>query len=218
MKKIETDSTNKMQKKINKKSGQSRSVHAHMSKEEKVSVGISSAHRLLHPMHTVLVSCIGKTGKPNIITLAWAMPTSVNPPLVAISLRPDRHSFTLIQETKEFIVNIPTMEILNEILFCGRKSGRDHDKFKETGLTPSPAKKVKAPIIKEAVAHLECKLHSQFTTGDHTILIGEIVEAYADKEAFTEEYNLQKAKMIFHLGANNFTTIKNKVFTPKLQT
>lgn len=183
---------------------------------EKSDVNLSSAYRLLHPMHTVLVSCIGKTGKPNIITLAWAMPTSINPPLVAISLRPDRHSFTLIQETKEFIVNIPTMEILNETLFCGRRSGRDHDKFKETSLTPLPAKKVKAPIIKECIAHLECKLHSQFITGDHTIFVGEIVAAYADKETFTEEYNLEKAKMVFHLGANNFTTVEKKVITPQL--
>jgi len=182
----------------------------------KSNVNLSSAYRLLHPMHTVLVSCIGKTGKPNIITLAWAMPTSINPPLVAISISPKRFSHTLIEESKEFVVNIPTMNILKETLFCGRKSGRDHDKFKEAGLTPLPAKKVKVPIIKECVAHLECKLHSQFTTGDHTIFVGEIVEAYADKEAFTEEYNLEKVKMIFHLGANEFATLENKIFIPQV--
>ncbi len=183
---------------------------------EKSNVNLSSAYRLLHPMHTVLVSCIDKTGKPNIITLAWAMPTSINPPLVAISISPRRFSHMLIEESKEFVVNIPTMNILKETLFCGRKSGRDHDKFKETGLTASPAKKVKVPIIKECVAHLECKLHSQFTTGDHTIFVGEIVEAYADKEAFKEEYNLEKVKMIFHLGANEFATLETKVFAPPL--
>lgn len=183
---------------------------------EKAEVNVSSAYRLLHPMHTVLVSCIGKAGKPNIITLAWAMPTSVNPPLVAISIRPERHSYALIEEAKEFVVNIPTINILKETLFCGRRSGRDYDKFKETGLTPLPAKKVKPPIIKECVAHLECKLHSQFTTGDHTIFVGEIVEAYADKEAFTERYDLRKARMIFHLGGDEFATLKLKVFKPRL--
>lgn len=183
---------------------------------EKVEVGVSSSYRLLHPMHTVLVSCVGKSGKPNIITLAWAMPTSINPPLVAVSIAPRRHSHSLIAEAKEFIVNIPTIDILKETLFCGRVSGKEHDKFKEAGLTPLPAKKVKSPAIKECVAHLECKLHSQFTTGDHTILVGEIVEAYADKEAFTDGYNLEKARMIFHLGGNDFATLKPKVFTPKL--
>jgi flavin reductase (DIM6/NTAB) family NADH-FMN oxidoreductase RutF len=73
-------------------------------------------------MHTVLVSCVGKRGRPNIITLAWAMPTSINPPLVAVSIALRRHSYLLIEKTKEFVVNIPTMDILNETLFCGRKA------------------------------------------------------------------------------------------------
>jgi len=187
-----------------------------MPEKEMNDVALSSASRLLHPMHTVLVSCKGKTGKPNIITLAWAMPTSVKPPLVAISLRPKRHSYKLIEKTKEFVVNIPTMDILKATLFCGRRSGKTHDKFKETGLTPLPARKVKPPIIKECVAHVECKLHSQYTTGDHTIFVGEIVDAYADKGVFTKEYKLKKARMIFHLGGDEFATLKLKVYRPKL--
>jgi len=188
-----------------------------MSEKTKGDISPSSASRLLHPMHTVLVSCVGKSGKPNIITLAWAMPTSINPPLVAISIAPRRHSHGLIEETKEFVVNIPTIDILKETLFCGRVSGKDHDKFKESGLTPLPAKKVKPPAIKECVAHLECKLHSQFTTGDHTIFVGEIVEAYADTDIFTETYNLKKAKMVFHLGGNEFATLNSKVLMPTLK-
>jgi flavin reductase (DIM6/NTAB) family NADH-FMN oxidoreductase RutF len=182
---------------------------------EKASVGSSSIFRLLHPMHTVLVTSVGKDGNANIITLAWAMPTSGNPPLVAISISPNRYSRSLIEETKEFVVNIPTMDILNETFFCGAVSGRDHDKFKESGLTALPAHKVKPPIIKECVAHLECKLHSQFQTGDHTIFVGEIVEAYADKDSFTGAYDVKKAKMIFHLGGNEFATLEPKVSKPK---
>jgi flavin reductase (DIM6/NTAB) family NADH-FMN oxidoreductase RutF len=183
----------------------------------KLKVNLSSVYRLIHPMHTVLVSCAGKNRESNIITLAWVMPTSINPPLVAVSIAPRRHSYKLIEETKEFVINIPTMDILNETLFCGRRSGKTLNKFKETGLTASRSRKVKPPMIKECVAHLECKLQSQFKTGDHTILIGEIVEAYADKEAFTDEYDLKKAKMIFHLGADDFATLNTKVFTSKLK-
>jgi flavin reductase (DIM6/NTAB) family NADH-FMN oxidoreductase RutF len=186
------------------------------SKKEVVNVGASSAYRLLHPMHTVLVSCVDKAGKPNIITLAWVMPTSIDPPLVAVSIAPRRHSYRLIEETKEFVVNIPTMDILKETLFCGRRSGKTHDKFKETGLTASRSRKVKPPTIKECVAHLECKLQSKFATGDHTIFVGEIVEAYGDKEAFTDRYDSEKARMIFHLGADDFATLDPKVFKPKL--
>lgn len=187
-----------------------------MSRKDQINITPSSAYKLLHPMHTLLVSCIGKDDKPNIITLAWVTPTSISPPLVALSISPRRHSYTLIEETKEWVVNTPTMKILKQTLFCGRRSGRDHDKFKELDLTPLPAKKVKPPIIKECAAHLECKLHSKFLTGDHTLFIGKIVEAYADKEAFIEGYNLEEARMIFHLGANDFATLKPKVFTPKL--
>ncbi len=183
---------------------------------EKADVDLQSACRLIHPMHTVLVSCVGKTGKPNIITLAWAMPTSINPPLVAISIAPKRYSHALIEETKEFVVNIPTMSILDATLFCGRKSGKEHDKFEEAKLTPLPSKKVKPPIIKECVAHLECKLHSQHTTGDHTLFVGQAVAAYVDKGVFTEMFDLKKAKMVFHIGGNNFATLTSKVHKPKL--
>ena len=123
----------------------------------KTQVNIASAYRLLHPMHTVLVSCVGKAGKPNITTLAWAMPTSINPPLVAISLAPTRHSHTLIEESGEFIVNIPTLETLQAVYACGSLTGRSFDKFKKTNLTPMPGKKVKAPAIRECIAHLECQ-------------------------------------------------------------
>lgn len=183
---------------------------------KKVKTHLFNAYRIMHPMHTVLVTCIDKTGKANIITLAWAMPTSINPPLIAISIRSTRHSYKLIQETGEFVVNIPTMKIVKETLFCGRRSGRSYDKFKETKLTPLPAKTVKAPIIKECVAHLECKLRQTFTTGDHDIFVGEVTEAYADENSFKEEFDLEKAKLIYHLGGNKFTTLSHEIIEPSL--
>ncbi len=187
-----------------------------MEEGEKVGVDLSVANRLLHPMHTVLVSCIGKGGKYNIITLAWAMPTSHSPPLVAVSISPRRYSYALIEETEEFVVNIPGMNIVKQTLFCGRVSGRDCDKFKDLGLTPMAARKVKPPIIKECVAHLECRLRSQFTTGDHTIFVGEVVEAYADKEAFKQGYNLERVRLVYHVGENEFATLEPRLFTPEL--
>jgi flavin reductase (DIM6/NTAB) family NADH-FMN oxidoreductase RutF len=168
-------------------------------------------------MHTVLVSCIGKKGKPNIITLAWTMPTSFDPPLIALSIAHKRHSHTLISESMELVINIPTMNILKETLFCGRTSGRDRDKFKETGLTPIPARKVKPPIIKECIAHLECKLINQMITGDHTLFIGKIIEAYANEGVFTEKYNLKKANRIFYVHGNDFITLNPKIFTANLK-
>jgi flavin reductase (DIM6/NTAB) family NADH-FMN oxidoreductase RutF len=178
----------------------------------KTQVNIASAYRLLHPMHTVLVSCSGKAGKPNITTLAWAMPTSINPPLLAISLAPTCHSHTLIDESGEFIVNIPTLETLQAVYACGSLTGRSFDKFKKTNLTPMPAKKVKAPAIRECIAHLECSVDSKFTTGDHTVFVGKILEAYADMGVFTESYDLKKARMLYHTGGNNFAILDPKIY------
>ena len=181
---------------------------------EKTNVDSSTAYRLLHPMHTVLVSCVGIAGKPNVLPLAWAMPTSHDPALVAISVSPNRYSHGLIEETGEFVVNLPTVDIVKETLACGRASGKNHDKFSETGLTPLPARKVKAPIIKECIAHLECKLESKFTTGDHTVFVGEVIEAYANKGAFTDKYDIEKVRMLFHLGGNVFSTLDPKLYKP----
>jgi len=180
----------------------------------KTQVNITTAYRLLHPMHTVLVSCVGKAAKPNVTTLAWAMPTSIEPPLLAISVAPTRHSHTLIEESGEFVVNIPTLEILQAVYACGSLTGRSFDKFKKTNLTPMPAKKVKAPAIRECIAHLECKVDSKFTTGDHTVFVGKILEAYADMGVFTESYDLKKARMLFHAGGNNFAILDPKIYKP----
>jgi len=180
----------------------------------KSQVNISSAYRLLHPMHTVLVSCVGKAGKPNITTLAWAMPTSIGPPLVAISLSPKRYSHTLIEESGDFVVNIPTLEILQAVYACGSLSGRSFDKFKKTSLMPMPSKKVKAPAIRECIAHLECSVEDKFTTGDHTVFVGKILEAYAEQGVFAETYDLKKARMLYHLGGNNFAVLDPKIYKP----
>ncbi len=164
-------------------------------------------------MHTVLVSCVGKAGKPNVTTLAWAMPTSINPPLLAISLAPTRHSHPLIEESGEFIVNVPTLELLQAVYSCGSLTGRSFDKFKKANLTPMPAKRVKAPAIRECIAHLECEIDGQLTTGDHTIFVGKILEAYADMGVFTESgYDLKKVRMLYHAGGNNFLVLDPKIY------
>jgi flavin reductase (DIM6/NTAB) family NADH-FMN oxidoreductase RutF len=184
---------------------------------KKFDVDLPQAYRLLHPKHTILLSCTDKKGKANIITLAWCMPVSANPPMLAISIRPTRYSYKMIDEIKEFVVNIPTMDIVKETLFCGRRSGKQHDKFKETGLTPLPAKKVKPPIIKECVAHLECKLRQQTTAGDHVILVGEILAAYVNEGIFDKTYDLNKVRPIYHMGGDDFATLAPKIVSPQLE-
>jgi len=180
----------------------------------KVEVDSKLAYRLLHPRHTVLVTCVNKRGRANIITLAWSMPTSIKPPMVVISIAPRRLSHRMIEKTGEFVVNVPTMEIVKETLFCGRISGKECDKFKEAPLTPLPAKKVRPPIIKECIAHLECKLVEKVTTGDHTLFVGEVLASYVDKGAFTKTFNIKRVKPVYHMGGDDFATISPRVVSP----
>ena len=111
-------------------------------------------------------------------------------------------------------MNIPTLDILQAVYACGSLTGRSLDKFKKAGLTPIPGRKVKAPAIRECVAHLECVVNEKFMTGDHTVFVGKIVDAYADMGVFAESYDLKKARLLFHAGGNNFAVLDPKIYKP----
>lgn len=182
--------------------------------EGKSEVSMADAFRLLHPRNTVLLTCTGKDSKPNVLTLTWATPTSHSPPLVAVSISPKRYSHRLIEESGEFTINIPTMEIIDKVLKCGRVSGRSVDKFSEAGLTPVPGERVKAPMIRECVAHLECKVVDKVTPGDHTLFVGEVLAGRAVRELFDKDFNVDRFRPVLHIGGDSFVTIRPKVFTP----
>lgn len=183
---------------------------------EKVEVELSRCRSFLHPRNTVLITCIGKDGKANIITCEDSMPTSYEPPMIAICMSPKRHSHRLIRESEEFVVNIPTIDIVREVLICGRASGQNVDKFKRAKLTPITAQKVKAPLIKECIAHLECKLSHQFETGDHTIFVGEVIAASANKGIFAEAFDVKNVKLVLHVGGDAFVTSTSKMMVPRI--
>jgi len=131
--------------------------------------------------------------------------------LVCIGVSPKRYSHNLIAESGEFVVNVPSIDIEKEMHFCGTKSGRDLDKFKETGLTPVPAKKVKSPLIAECFGHLECKVVQSHTCGDHTLFVGEVLDSSIDEEVLTGgRLNPLKAKPIVQKNHVYFTVTDNK--------
>jgi flavin reductase (DIM6/NTAB) family NADH-FMN oxidoreductase RutF len=152
----------------------------------KVEVDIREAYGFYLNLITLITS-IDEKGKPNIMTGAWAIQFSSNPPLFGILISSKSYSYELITKTKEFVVNVPTKDIEEKVMFCGSCSGRTVDKFKETGLTAIPGKRVKAPWVKECIIHLECRLVDTKQYGDHTLLLGEVLGAYADKEAFSKD-------------------------------
>lgn len=177
-----------------------------MNKKE---ISLSSFPYLLHPRNTVLVTTVSKDGKPNVLAIAWITPISVKPPYLGISIKPERYSHKLLLETGEFVVNVPTFDLAKEVTICGRKSGKDIDKFKETGLTTEKAKTVKAPIIKECVAHLECKVANRFKIGDHDFFVGKVLAAYVSEDCFKDLYDVEKHKALLHIGKNKFTTTQD---------
>jgi flavin reductase (DIM6/NTAB) family NADH-FMN oxidoreductase RutF len=176
----------------------------------KEDVPLTLALRLLYPRPTILVSC-AYAGKSNIITLAWSTPLSHSPPLLGISVGVERYSHEIIAKSGEFVVNIPTIELIKQTVFCGEHSGREVDKFKETKLTPIPSLKVNAPSILECIAHLECKVVQSIRTGDHTFFIGEVVAARVNQGLFKRTFDPTKVQIIMHLGGESFITNERKL-------
>ena len=136
----------------------------------------------LFPLTVVMATCIDQNNRPNIISIGWIGGASSNPPQVALGIRPQRYSYSLIKSTKEFVINIPTVDMIRETDFCGIVSGRRIDKFKECNLTPMKAEVVKPPLIKECPVNLECKLKQISPLGSHSLFIGEVVAVHADEE------------------------------------
>jgi len=150
--------------------------------------------QFMWPMRHFLITCGDIDGKPNIIAVSFCMPVSKVPPLIACAVGSKTYSCELIQNTREFIVNVPSKQLKQEIYYCGYHSGYQVDKFKETGLTPQRARRVKAPIIDECVAHMECKLRQEMETGGKILFIGEVVDAYADKAIVKGERKIEYAQ------------------------
>ena len=161
-------------------------------------------HRLLHPRPVVLITSVGKNGKPNIMSATWVTPVSKNPPLIIICVGESRYSHKLIEETGAFVVNIPTKDLLEQVELCGSESGRYLDKFEASGLTAKPAKTVKPPIIEECIGHLECRVVNKFSAGDHTIFVGEVLAAYADEGLFVEIYHFPINKSVKQSKSLNY--------------
>jgi flavin reductase (DIM6/NTAB) family NADH-FMN oxidoreductase RutF len=134
----------------------------------------------LWPMRHYLITCGDTAGEANILTVSFCMPVSKDPPLAAIAVGKAAYSRKLIEDGREFVINVPTQDLESQAYYCGTRSGRDVDKFKETGLTREPARSVRPPIIAECVAHMECKVVKDVEAGDKILFVGEVVEAYAD--------------------------------------
>ncbi len=168
----------------------------------------------LFPCPVVLVTCVDSEGKPNIVTLAWAGTVCSDPPTLGLGIRPHRYSYELIEDAGEFVVNIPTVDILKETDYCGMVSGKDVDKFSETGLTPEPALKVKPPLIQECPVNIECILKKKIPLGVHHLFLGEVVSVHLDKNVLNEEEKLDFSKIApFVYNQGEYWSLNKKIGT-----
>lgn len=137
---------------------------------------------LLVPVPVALISLVGASGAANILAASWLNVACATPPMLSLAVRTERLSCRYLQETGEFVVNIPRADQLRAVDFCGVVSGRDVDKFRETGLTPLPSLKVRAPGIAECPAHIECVVRQALALGSHVLFVAEAVAVRADAD------------------------------------
>lgn len=158
---------------------------------------------MLYPLPAVLVTVADKQGNQNIFTVAWAGTVCSDPAMVSISVRPERYSYHMIEETGEYVINLTTEKLTYATDYCGVKSGRDVDKFKEMNLTPVAADKVSAPLLAESPVNIECKVKEIIKLGTHDMFLAEVVAIHAD-EAYMDEkgkFSLTKAHpMVYSHG------------------
>lgn len=168
----------------------------------------------LYPVPVVLVSCVDVGRRANVITLAWVGTVCSQPPMLSISIRPQRHSYSLVKRSGEFVVNIPPLSLLQKTDQAGIISGREMDKFVALGLTPLKAQHVAAPLIAECPLNIECVVRHSILLGTHEMFVGEVLAVHAD-EAILDENNkidFEKASpFCFNLG--EYWSLKEKVGT-----
>lgn len=135
---------------------------------------------MLYPLPAVMVSVADREGRTNIITVAWAGTICTNPPMVSISVRPSRYSHHMILETGGFVINLTTRALVRATDYCGVRSGRDVDKWKEAGLTPMRSDAVDAPCIAECPVNIECRVVRTEQLGSHDMFIAEVAAVHVD--------------------------------------
>lgn len=181
------------------------------------------AGNMLYPVPAVMVSCCRKNEKPNIITVAWAGTVCTNPPMLSISVRPERYSHDIIEETGEFVVNLVTDKLVYATDYCGVRSGRDVDKFKKMHLTPLASKNIKAPGIAESPVNVECRVRKVIKLGSHDMFLADVAGVTIERDYMNENgrFELNKSGLVTYshgeyfllgkkLGSFGYSVKKNK--------
>ena len=163
---------------------------------------------MIYPLPAVLVSCGNQDENYNLFTVAWCGTVCTNPAMCYISVRPERHSYDIIKQTGEFVINLTTESLARATDWCGVKSGRQVNKFQAMRLTPQKGEKVEAPIVVESPVNIECKVKSIIPLGSHDMFIAEVVNVQVDDELInpaTGKFELERAHLITYSHGQYFS-------------
>jgi flavin reductase (DIM6/NTAB) family NADH-FMN oxidoreductase RutF len=167
---------------------------------------LSRVYGLLEPGPVVMVTTFRK-GRPNIMTMSWHTLIEFEPPLVGCVISNRNYTFDILKATKECVINIPTVELAAKVVGCGNTSGAKIDKFATFGLTPKAAERVKAPLIDECYANLECKVVDTRMTAKYCLFVVEVIQAWIDP-------SVKHPRTIHHLGKGNFMVAGRTIKLP----
>ena len=161
---------------------------------------------MLYPLPVVMVSCQRPEERPNIITVAWAGTICSDPAMLSISVRPERHSYGIIRDTGQFVVNLVNEDLVFATDYCGVKSGRDVDKYEEMHLTPLPSRHIAPPGIAESPLNLECQVTQVIPLGSHDLFLARILGVTADGRYMDEKgkFNLNQSRLVAYSHGEYF--------------
>ena len=162
---------------------------------------LSKVYTLLGSGPTVLITSSLK-GKSNIMPIAWMTPLDFDPPIVACCIGDHSYTFQIVKKTREFAINIPTQKLVNKVYACGQVSGKEVDKFKRFKLTAIPASKIKAPLIAECYANLECKVIDTSLINKYNLFIAKVVAARVRKG---------RVKTLHHVTGKRFLVAEKEI-------
>lgn len=161
---------------------------------------------MLYPLPAVLVTVRDKEGRDNMITIAWAGTACTNPPMLYISVRPERYSYKALRDTGEFVVNLTTKDMAKAVDYCGVRSGKDVDKFKQTGLQKGEASKINVSVIEDSPVNIECKVRELLELGSHHMFLADVVHVTVDDRYMDEKgtFHLERANPIVYSHGTYF--------------
>ncbi len=158
------------------------------------------------PLPAALVTCGEEGGRRNVLTAAWTGIVNTRPPMAYVSIRPERHSYTIIKETGEFVINLTTSKQAKATDLCGMKTGAKLDKFARCGFTTEKGRTVSCPVICECPVSLECRVRQEIDLGSHTMFIGDITGMTVDPKYIDSKgkINLQQAGLLAYSHGEYF--------------